>query len=59
MTLDVSDAHGFVYEPTRGEKRRVKFVPRSDGTWLRIESEWNGCRWRETGREVVETVRRV
>lgn len=59
MTLDVSDAHGFVYRPTRGPKRRVVFEPRSEGGWLRVEAEWNGCQWRETGREVVETVRRV
>jgi len=59
MTLDVSDAHGFVYEPTRGKKRRVVFEPRSDGRFERVEAEWNGCAWRTVGREVVETVRRV
>jgi hypothetical protein len=59
MTLDVSDAHGFVYEPVRAPKRKVEFEPRSDGRFERVEAEWTGCRWRIVGREVVETVRRV
>jgi hypothetical protein len=58
VTLDVTDAHGFVYKPVRGPKRRVRFEPRSDGRWERLSEEWTGCRWRTTGREIVETVRR-
>ena len=57
--MTVADAHGFVYEPLRGPKRCVEFEPRLDGGFERVESVWTGCGWRETGREVVETVRRV
>ncbi|MFC7077884.1 hypothetical protein [Haloarcula halophila] len=55
----VADAHGFVYQPVRGPKRRVEFEPRSDGRFERVESMWNGCRWKETGREALANVRRI
>jgi len=55
----VAEAQGFVYEPMRGPKRRVEFEPRSDGSYLRIESVWTGCGWREKGRERVTTIRRI
>jgi len=58
VTLDVTDAHGFVYEPVRGPKRRVRFQPRDDGRFCREEAVWTGCGWRMTGSEIVETVRR-
>jgi hypothetical protein len=32
----VADTNGFVYEPVRGPKRKVKFEPRSDGRFERI-----------------------
>ncbi|WP_199722472.1 hypothetical protein [Haloarcula sp. Atlit-47R] len=53
------DTSGFVYEPARGPKRRVVFEPRSDGDYLRTTAVWNGCQWRETGREVVTDLQRV
>jgi len=57
--MSTADASGFVYEPERGPKRRVVFEPRSDGDYLRKTAVWNGCQWRETGREVVTDLRRV
>jgi|AntRauTorcE11897_2_1112592.scaffolds.fasta_scaffold28092_2 hypothetical protein len=44
------------YRPTGGPPRKVSFRPRSDGGWLRVTLEWNGCLWRETGTEIVEDV---
>lgn len=58
MTLDRTDAHGFVYEPVRGPKRKIAFEPRSDGRFDRVEAVWTGCAWRTTGSEIVATVRR-
>jgi len=55
----VADARGFVYQPVRGPKRRVEFEPRSDGGFERIESVWTGCKWRPTGREIVQNVYRI
>jgi len=60
MTVDsVAEANGFVYTPAGGPKRKVEFEPGSDGHWERVEAVWTGCRWRETGREVVTDLRRV
>lgn len=40
--------------PASGPRRRLQFIPRADdSTWLRIESEWTGCRWRQTGQATV------
>jgi hypothetical protein len=36
----------------------VESVADADG-FVRIESEWTGCTWRETGREVCTTMRRI
>jgi hypothetical protein len=51
------DSFAVEYTPARGPRRRVRFVPRSDmpGFW-RCTDEWNGCQWRETGREHVADV---
>lgn len=57
--MSTADASGFVYEPARGPKRRVVFEPRTDGDFLRKTAVWNGCQWRETGREVVTDLRSV
>ncbi|PSQ06644.1 hypothetical protein BRC92_00295 [Halobacteriales archaeon QS_4_69_31] len=51
-----ADRHEFVYEPARGPPRRVRFEPRSDGTYERVEDVWTGCRWRPTGREPVDAL---
>lgn len=48
-----ADRFDVVYELACGPKRRVRFEPRSDGDWERIEGVWTGCSWRPTGREVV------
>jgi len=57
--VSVADANGFIYKPVRGPKRKIEFLPRSDGDFERIEAVWNGCQWRVTGREVVATFRRM
>jgi hypothetical protein len=59
MSETVADARGFVYEPIRGPKRRVEFETQPDGSYLRIESEWTGCAWREIGREPCLSMRRI
>lgn len=53
MTDDVVNIR---YRPTSGPPRKVSFRPRSDGGWLRVTLEWNGCQFRETGCEHVENV---
>jgi len=57
--VSVADGEAFVYEPVRGPRRKIEFEPQSDGGFVRIESVWNGCQWRETGREACTTVRRA
>jgi hypothetical protein len=57
--VSVAHANGFVYEPVRGPKQKIKFEPRSDGSFEHIETVWNGCQWRVTGRESVTTMRRI
>jgi hypothetical protein len=46
-------ALSLTYTDESGTRRRQRFVPRDAGGWLRIEKEWNGCRWRTIGHEVV------
>jgi len=58
-TQPVAEARGFVYEPVRAPRRKIEFEPQSDGSFVRIESEWTGCTWRETGREACATMRRI
>jgi len=53
MTGDAIDIR---YDPAGGQPRKISFRPRSDGRWLRVTLEWNGCQWRETGTEIVEDV---
>lgn len=59
MSGIAAEADGFVYEPVRGPKRRIEYEPRSDGGFDRVESVWTGCRWRETARERLTTLRRI
>ncbi|PGF17232.1 hypothetical protein CP556_14715 [Natrinema sp. CBA1119] len=40
MTDDAVDIR---YRPTGGPSRKVSFRPRSDGGWLWVTLEWNGC----------------
>lgn len=56
MTPEPAEAITVRWDPARGPPRRVRFEPRSDGRWMRIESVWTGCKWRPTGREVVTDV---
>ncbi|MXV62097.1 hypothetical protein GS429_08485 [Natronorubrum sp. JWXQ-INN-674] len=52
----MTDAIDIRYQPAGGPLRKVSFRPRSDGGWLRVTLEWNGCQWRETGCESVDEV---
>jgi len=36
-----------------GQRRRLRWEPRDDGTWARYEDEFDGGEWRPVGREVV------
>lgn len=56
-TNDPSGGFDLLWTPEGGQPRKLSFEPRSDGGFLRIEKEWNGCQWRETGSERVENVR--
>ena len=45
------------FTPASGPRRRVRFIPRADGEgYWRATAIWNGCQWRETGREPVSDV---
>ena len=52
-------ADGFTVEftPARGNRRRVRYEPRSNGPghW-RIDEIWNGFHWRIRGREPVRDI---
>jgi len=51
--MDRSDATIVRFKPVAGPPQRVRFEPRSDGSWDRIEEVWTGCVWRPLGREAV------
>ena len=53
------DATTITYESLYGTPRRVRFEPCDDGRYRRVELVWNGCRWRQTGSELVESMRIV
>lgn len=54
---DHRDRHVVTYTPTVGETpRRLVFEPAAAGKWHRIEEERRGCRWREVGRETIESL---
>jgi hypothetical protein len=59
MSIELSGANGFIYEPVRGSQRKIHFEERGDGGFDRVESVWTGCEWRETDRERCTTMRRV
>jgi len=40
----------------RWDDERVRFEPRDDDRWRRIEEEWTGCVWRPRGSEVVDEI---
>ena len=45
------------FTPANGPRRRVRFIPRENATgYWRTTAIWNGCQWRETGREPVSDV---
>lgn len=44
------------HEPVRGVPQRVRYEPRADGGWRRIDEVWTGCEWRHRGAERVESV---
>ena len=58
-TVTLIDAKGFIYEPVHGPKRKIEFQPRSDDRFERVEAVWTGCRWRVTGREILQTRRPI
>lgn len=51
-----NDAVTIQWTPQRGPPRRVLFHPQEDGSYRRETQEWNGCRWRIEGSEIVEDV---
>lgn len=55
---DRSDGFAVVYDDADGRPpRRLRFEPRDDGRWDRIEEIWSGCSyWRPVGRAVCERV---
>jgi len=59
MSETDTETFGHVYEPMRGTRRKVEFVPRDDGRFDRIEMVWTGCAWRVTGQERVSLIRRL
>lgn len=39
-----------------GQRRRLRWEPRDDGTWARYEDELDGDTWRPVGQEIVDDV---
>lgn len=39
-----------------GQRRRIRWEPRSDGTWARTEDELDDGEWRSVGSEIVDDV---
>ena len=53
----ITEPIGFSYDPLRGPTGKIEFTPRADGRFNRVEAVWTGCTWRETGLEIVRTIR--
>lgn len=56
MTPEPEEGFTVEWTPSVGSRRRLRFEPRSDGTWWRISDHWTGCSWYEEGREPADDI---
>ncbi len=50
--------HIIEFTDEAGTRRRVRYMPRDNEEWWRIEEQWTGCLWRHVGRELVTDLQR-
>jgi len=53
---DRSDAVIVRFAPINRATRRLRFEPRSEGNWTRVEEVWSRDSWRAVGTETVESI---
>lgn len=54
--MELTEQTTIRFDPVGGPRERLRFEPRPDGSWERIDEVWTGCSWRPRGRDTVESI---